>query len=85
MFKLKSFQESQSGTVAMIYALMALALFVLIGGGLDFSKHRTQSVIVQTALDATALHMLREVDLEETEFQDKARAFFDSNLSGIDD
>ena len=68
----------------MIYALMALALFVLIGGGLDFSKHRTQSVIVQTALDATALHMLREVDLEETEFQDKARAFFDSNLSGID-
>ena len=68
----------------MIYALMALALFVLIGGGLDFSKHRTQSVIVQTALDATALHMLREVDLEETEFQDKARAFFDSNLSGFD-
>ena len=84
MLKLKSFQESQSGTVAIIYALIALTLFILIGGALDFSKHRTQSVIVQTALDATALHMLQEFDLEETEFQAEARNFFDSNLSGFD-
>lgn len=83
MLKLKSFKQSQSGTVAMIYALIALASFVLIGGGLDFSKHRTQSVIVQTALDATALHMLQETDLEEADFQEKARFFFDSNLSGF--
>lgn len=84
MSRLINFQRSETGTVAMIYAMIALAAFVLIGGGLDFSKHRTQSAILQTALDATALHMLREVQLDDDEFQDTARRFFDANLSGFD-
>ena len=67
----------------MIFAMMFLSLIVLMGGALDLSKHRSESVLIQAALDATALGIIQETDLADAEVPQLAREFFDLNSKGI--
>lgn len=71
--------RSEEGTTAVVFAVMLLSLIVLIGGGLDFSRHRTQSLLVQTAVDATVLHLVQDAGLAPDEISLRAREIFDAN------
>lgn len=80
---MRDYFKAEGGATAIIFAMTLLSIIILLGGGLDFSKHRTQSQIMQAALDATALHMVQEVDIPPDEITQRARAFFDANSSGF--
>ena len=83
MRKIEAFCESEDGSTAMIFAMLILSIIVMMGGGLDFSKHRTQSLLLQTAVDMTALHMVQQVDIPPAEVQRRARRFFNANSSAL--
>ena len=79
----RNYLRSDNGNVAMIFALLILSIIVLMGGGLDFSKHRSQSVTVQSALDATAIHMVQEQNVPPGQITQRARDYFDANATGL--
>ena len=86
IIKIRSLREllaAEEGTTALIFAMMFLSLIVLLGGGFDLSKHRSESTLIQAALDATAIHMVQEQTIPDDQVEAAARAFFDANTNGI--
>lgn len=78
MLDIRSFRNNNNGTVAMLWGIGFLAVIILIGGAVDFSRHRTEANQIQHALDATVLYAAR-LPSDVTDIEGKSRSFFDTN------
>lgn len=74
------YRKDTGGNVAVLFALVLVALVVIIGVGLDFSRAQDSRVQIQNAADATALAMARDQDVTAKNLQQRAQDYFVANL-----
>lgn len=82
---LDRFQQSQSGTVAIIFATCAFALVMIAGLAIDVGRAYHANQKVSDALDAAALaaaRAMRSQGLSNAEVQVVAEKFFAANIDG---
>lgn len=75
--KLQAFRESERGNVLMTFALSTIPIIAFVGAAVDYSRGNSVKASMQSALDATALMLSREVQgLTTTQMSQKANDFF---------
>jgi Flp pilus assembly protein TadG len=80
----RSFSASNSGNVAVIFALIAVPLIVAMGGTVDYTRGARARGDMQDAIDATSLALARQADIgtmTPTELQQSALNLFRANFS----
>jgi len=79
-FSARGFGRSESGNVAMMWALMGAVLIGLVGLAVDFTRAQTMRAQLQNAVDGAALAAARGDTMSEAERESAARAYFDSEM-----
>src|SRR5437868_2370456 len=68
-----------------IFALAVIPIFGSVGAAVDYSRANNARTAMQAALDATALMISKQaLDLQSTQVQTKARAYFDAMFNRPD-
>jgi Flp pilus assembly protein TadG len=78
----RDFQSSEKGTVALIFGLAALVLFLVTGLAIDVGRVMHAERKIASAIDAAALasaKALRETAMTDGEVEAVAQKFFDNN------
>ena len=83
--KLAELKQCQRGNVAMIFGLALIPIVGLVGVAIDYSRANSAKTSLQSALDAAALMLSREVSsLSQSELNQKALAYVQANLNRTD-
>lgn len=80
---LRRFAGARQGNVAMLWALMGSVLVGLVGLTVDFTRAQALRVQMQNAADGAALVAERSSNLDLTERENRARAFFDAEMGTL--
>ena len=81
--QLQRFRGESSGSVAVIFALAAIPVFMVAGVAIDMVRSTDARVNLQTALDAGALSAAAHGGLSDSERKDIAKATFAANFKPI--
>ena len=73
------FLESTSGNTAMIFGLVSVILLMAGGAGIDVARAVSMKTRLSSALDAAALAVGTQIDLDEDELKVMAQNYFDAN------
>lgn len=80
--RLRIFIAAASGNVMMTFALLLIPIMGAVGGAVDYSSSNSAKSSLQSALDATALAMIKLAPtLSSAQLQDKATAFFNATFN----
>ena len=63
----------------MIFGLVAVVVIIAAGGGIDIARAVSMKTRLASALDAAALAVGTQLDLDEEELEDMAQKYFDAN------
>lgn len=77
--KFSSFRRDRNGTVAIIFGLAAMLLFMLAGAAIDFSQAVSVRQKLGNALDAAALAVGSSGTLSQEDAEELAQDIFDAN------
>jgi Flp pilus assembly protein TadG len=75
-----NFWTSQGGTVAVIFALAMIPLFLVAGVALDYSKATRFQTKLQAAVDSAALAVAFDEKMSESELQELGKHYIETNL-----
>ena len=73
------FLETTDGNVAMIFGLVAVIMIMAAGAGIDVARAVSMKTRLSSALDAAALAVGTQLDLDEDELEAMAQKYFDAN------
>lgn len=73
------FLESTSGNTAMIFGLVAVTVIMAGGAAIDMARAVSMKTRLSSALDAAALAVGTQLDLDEMELEEMAQKYFDAN------
>ena len=73
------FLESTSGNTAMIFGLVAVVVIMAGGAAIDVARAVSMKTRLSSALDAAALAVGTQLDLDEGELEVMAQKYFDAN------
>lgn len=73
------FLESTSGNTAMIFGLVAVTVIMAGGAGIDVARAVSMKTRLSSALDAAALAVGTQLDMDENELEAMAQKYFDAN------
>ncbi|MBL1431261.1 MAG: VWA domain-containing protein [Robiginitomaculum sp.] len=79
---LRKFFEDTSGSTAMLFAIVLLAVVTLTGVAYDFSRSQSAKTSLQNAADAAALAIARDPDTNLQNLTTRATDFFNANMQG---
>lgn len=82
---LAELKQCRRGNVAIIFGLAIIPIVGLVGVAVDYSRYNSAKTSLQSALDAAALMLSREVStLPESELKQKALVYVQANLHRTD-
>jgi Flp pilus assembly protein TadG len=73
------FLESTSGNTAMIFGLVSITVIMAGGAAVDVARAVSMKTRLSSALDAAALAVGTQLDLDEMELEEMAQKYFDAN------
>ena len=80
----KNFGACQKGSIAVIYAVSAIPIFVAAGSAIDYIRYLANTTELQAALDSAALAAAATPEATDAERLALAEATFARNLEGGD-
>jgi len=81
----RAFRADARANTTVIFALAVIPIFGSVGAAVDYSRANNARTAMQSALDATALMISKQaLDLQSTQVQTKARAYFDAMFNRPD-
>ena len=78
----KNFGACRKGSIAILYAISAVPVFVAAGSAIDYVRYLANVTELQAALDSAALAAAATPEATETERVALAEATFATNLEG---
>jgi Flp pilus assembly protein TadG len=75
----RRFLETTDGNVAMIFGLVGVIMIMAAGAGIDVARAVSMKTRLSSALDAAALAVGTQLDLDEDELEEMAQKYFDAN------
>ena len=85
--RVRRFRRSESGNVAMMFALASVPLIVSVGGLLDYTRSTMARSAMQDALDATSLALARQPNvatMSDDAMKTFATNYFNANYTDVD-
>jgi Flp pilus assembly protein TadG len=83
--RLQAFRSDRDGNVAIIFAIMLVPVFGLVGLAIDYNRAVGVRTSMQAAVDATALMLSKEANgLTTDQLQSKANDYFTANFKRPD-
>src|SRR5258708_4077306 len=80
-----AFGADRGGNVTLIFALSAIPIFGAVAAAVDYSRGNSARTAMQAVLDATTLMISKEaLDLKNSQVQQKAKTYFNSQFSRSD-
>ena len=77
--RMRRFLETTDGNVAMIFGLVSVIMIMAAGAGIDVARAVSMKTRLSSALDAAALAVGTQLDLDEGELEAMAQKYFDAN------
>lgn len=80
--RLEFFGRNEAGNVAPVFGLMAIAMFLMIGGAIDLGRWLHARHVTIRAMDSAVLaggRMLQISSMDETQAMDAAKRFYEEN------
>ncbi len=85
-FRIRSFGQDQQGTVAILFGLMALSIFGIIGMAIDYSRAYSERSHLQKTADSVATSVASAAAfeaMEQSELEAFAASMFTANYNGM--
>lgn len=76
------FDQDQRGNVAILFAFTAIPLIGLLGGAVDVTRHQRYKADLLSAMDATAIALVRQGDLSDAKADEFVNSYIAPMLPG---